>query len=72
MFGGQGDIREQAKSKCQRDVRYGLNLLGCLERYFQTWTTTESCIRCSKKQLPARAYLWNMPSILIIHLGRSK
>ncbi|CAK5020884.1 unnamed protein product [Meloidogyne enterolobii] len=39
---------------------------------FENKTTTESCIRCSKKQLPARAYLWNMPSILIIHLGRSK
>uniref|UniRef100_A0A914LSC9 ubiquitinyl hydrolase 1 n=1 Tax=Meloidogyne incognita TaxID=6306 RepID=A0A914LSC9_MELIC len=48
----------------------GLSLLGCLERYFQTWTTNESCIRCAKSQLPARAYLWNLPPILIIHLGR--
>uniref|UniRef100_A0A915LUI1 Peptidase C19 ubiquitin carboxyl-terminal hydrolase domain-containing protein n=1 Tax=Meloidogyne javanica TaxID=6303 RepID=A0A915LUI1_MELJA len=33
-------------------------------------TTNESCIRCAKSQLPARAYLWNLPPILIIHLGR--
>ncbi|CAK5020880.1 unnamed protein product [Meloidogyne enterolobii] len=49
-----------------------IDLLGCLARHFQTWTSNVKCHSCSKPQLPARIYFWRLPPILIIHLGRWK
>nr|CAD2188848.1 unnamed protein product [Meloidogyne enterolobii] len=47
------------------------DLKSCLESYFQILQTDE-CQRCGNKNAPALTYLWRLPEVLIIHLGRGK
>nr|CAD2171269.1 unnamed protein product [Meloidogyne enterolobii] len=48
-----------------------MDLKSCLESYFQILQTDE-CQRCGNKNAPALTYLWRLPEVLIIHLGRGK
>uniref|UniRef100_A0A914LVJ8 ubiquitinyl hydrolase 1 n=1 Tax=Meloidogyne incognita TaxID=6306 RepID=A0A914LVJ8_MELIC len=54
------------------DDNSNIDLLGCLERHFQTWTANVRCKSCSQTTIPAKIYFWRLPPILIIHLGRWK
>ncbi|KAL7075328.1 hypothetical protein ACQ4LE_005853 [Meloidogyne hapla] len=48
------------------------DLLSCLDRHFQTWTSKQSCERCPKAEVPASMHIWRLPQILVIQLGRGK
>nr|CAD2162666.1 unnamed protein product [Meloidogyne enterolobii] len=50
------------------DDNSNVDLLGCLERHFQTWTANVRCESCSQTTIPAKIYFWRLPPILIIHL----
>nr|CAD2196139.1 unnamed protein product [Meloidogyne enterolobii] len=47
------------------------DLKSYLDSYFQIMQTDE-CQRCGNKNAPALTYIWRLPDVLIIHLGRVK
>nr|CAD2195506.1 unnamed protein product [Meloidogyne enterolobii] len=66
-------ITFQEKLSIDMDITWdesNTDLQSCLTRHFQNYTSNEMCPRCPNREIPVTFYIWKLPQILVIHLGR--